>query len=72
MYAEYDPEKDKVEVSFQLSGNAYSSYYFCELTGDDAQLVKEKLTEAILERYDQTPQEFIKGDCDAGMTMGGI
>lgn len=69
MYAGYFPRTDQVELSFQLSGEDYSQFYHCDLSGADARLVKELLTETIREKYGQTPQEFIECDSDKGMIL---
>lgn len=82
LYGKYNPFADTLRLECEISRENGSEYFDYEPTADEAQLIKDMITEKIREEYHQTPKEFCEDfydtddlcneHSDSEMTMGGI
>lgn len=72
MYGKYNPFKDTLRIECEISHDDGSEYFDYEPTDAETQLIKEMITEKIMQTHGQTPQEFCNETCGGAPTMGGI
>lgn len=71
MYGTFNPYEDKLKIDCVVSKDTNPEYFEYQPTDNEAQLIKDMITEKIREVCDCTPKEFIEKYGD-GPTMGGI
>lgn len=71
MYGKFNPFEDSLRIECEISRDDGSSYFDYEPTAAESQLIKDMITEKIMEEYGQTPQEFCE-DIAEGPVMGGM
>jgi len=84
LYGKYNPYADTLRLKCEISRENGSEYFDYEPTADEAQFIKDMITEKIREKCGQTPQQFCEEyygtddlygkhtGTDDDMTMGGI
>lgn len=70
MYAKYNPFADTLRIECEISRDSGSSYFDYEPTENESQLIKDMITEKLMQTHGQTPQEFCEDVGD--ITMGGM
>ena len=71
MYGKFNPFEDSLRIECEISRDSGSSYFDYEPTAAESQLIKDMITEKIMEEYGQTPQEFCE-EIAEGPVMGGV
>ena len=72
MYAKYNPFADTLSIEYEVSREKGSSYFDYKPTDDEAKVIKDMITEKILQIHGQTPQEFCEEFYGDSPQMGGI
>lgn len=72
LYAKYNPFADTLRLECEISRDNGSEYFDYEPTGDESQLIKDMITEKILSKYGQTPQEYCDDIGGNSPEMGGL
>ena len=72
LYGKYNPFEDTLRIECEISRDNGSEYFDYEPTAAESQLIKDMISEKIMEMHGQTPQEFCN-DCTVDSpTMGGL
>ena len=74
MYAKYNPFEDSLRIECEISKEKGSEYFDYEPTENEAKLIKEMITEKIMQEHGETPTEFCErvADFEQGQGMGGM
>lgn len=72
MYGKYNPFEDTLRIECEISRDDRVSYFDYVPTAAESQLIKEMISEKILETHGQTPQKFCNSFYDSATTMGGL
>lgn len=72
MYAKYNPFEDTLSIECEISRDDGIEYFDYEPTAAESMLMKEIITEKIMEIHGQTPEEFCNGFYGCVPTYGGI
>ena len=72
LYGKYNPFADTLRIECEISRDDGSEYFDYEPTATETQLMKDMITEKIMQTHGQTPQEFCNEPCGGAPTMGGI
>ncbi len=72
MYGKYNPFADTLRIECEISRDDGSEYFDYEPTAAETKLMKDMITEKIMQTHGQTPQEFCGDTQCEDMTMGGI
>lgn len=72
LYGKYNPFADTLRIECEISRDDGSEYFDYEPTAAETQLMKDMITEKIMQTHGQTPQEFCSETCGGAPTMGGI
>jgi hypothetical protein len=68
----YNPYEDKLRIECIIDSPDSTKSFNYEPTENEAKLIKDLLTEAIKNRYNQTPAEFCEDDCETELEIGGM
>ena len=73
LYARYNPYADTLRMECEVSSDTpgKNQIFEYEPTAAEAQLVKNLITERILDNFYQTPMEFCEEAMGESITMGG-
>ncbi|MCM1488971.1 MAG: hypothetical protein NC203_11455 [Firmicutes bacterium] len=58
MYGKYNPFADTLRIECEISGDNHTSYFDYEPPAAESQLIKEMISEKIMEMHGQTPKDF--------------
>lgn len=58
LYGKYNPFEDTLRMECEISSDNSSSYFDYEPTASESQLIKDMISEKIMQVYGQTPKEF--------------
>lgn len=72
MYTKYNPFEDSLRVECEIDREDESLHFDYEPTREEAQLLKDKITQKILEVYEMTPSEFCNEFINETQTIGGL
>ena len=72
LYGKYNPFADTLRIECEISRDDGSEYFDYEPTATETQLMKDMITEKIMQTHGQTPKEFCNETCGGAPTMGGI
>jgi len=72
MYAKFNPFTDTLRIECEIdTGNETQCFDYFP-TREESRLIKDKITEKILEVYEMTPQEFCDQFVDESQSIGGL
>ena len=76
LYAKYNPFEDTLRLEYTVStSNSWDCYEYTP-TEDETKLIKEMISEKIMQEHGQTPQEFCEvyygEEPENNMNMGGV
>ena len=72
MYGIFNPYEDTLKVECVISDPLEDKSFSYEPTENEAQLIKDMITEKIRYQNNQTPQEFCNSAYGEDMSIGGI
>ena len=71
MYAKYNPFEDTLRIECEVDRQTGSEYFDYEPTTDEEKLIKEMITEKIMQEHGESPQEFCNKLNDYDQGIGG-
>ncbi len=70
MYALYNPYENSLRLNCIISRKDKEDFFSYEPTEGECKLIKDMVSEKLLEGHNQTPKEFCESYLDAGQKMG--
>lgn len=72
MYGKYNPFEDTLRIECEISRDKSSECFDYEPTTSESQLLKEMISEKIMEMHGQTPEEFCEDSYGYKPAFGGL
>lgn len=72
MYGKYNPFEDTLRIECEISRDNGSEYFDYKPTATEAQLIKDMISEKIMEMHGQTPHEFCDNFYEYKPEFGGL